>query len=181
MIEKKEHTTQSSFTIPDFTLEATDGRVISPSMYRNKENLVLVFVQYYQCSSCYPLLTDLKKNYKQFREMNTEVLLIINCNENAVKNLQQLWMMPFPVLSDEDDHISKQFLGSNNQPRPALLIIDRFGSAWKYYNTGGDNKEIKLPEVMKWLEFIEIQCPECDVMDESTIDENLQNLPFIKI
>jgi peroxiredoxin len=112
--------------------------------------------------------------------MNTEILLIINCEEYAVKNLQQLLMMPFPLLSDGDDRISKQFLGTDTEHRPALFIIDRYGSIWNYYVTRSENIDIKLQKVMKWLEFIETQCPECDIKDEPEINENIYNLPFIK-
>jgi peroxiredoxin len=165
--------------IPDFTLKAVDGRIISPSLYRNKKNLVLVFVQFSECSTCYTLLSDLKKFYKDFRGMNTEVLLIIGCSEKAVKNLQQLWMMPFPMLADTDDLAARQYLGDNIQYRPALLIVDQYGLVWKYF-IGKNKTDIKPQNILKWLEFIEIQCPECGVKDGPVNDKNEVNLSLSK-
>ncbi len=177
MVEKEEKGKITSRIIPDFSLISSDGRLISPSMYRNKQNLVLVFVHFYQCSSCYPILYDLKKLYTIIHELNTEVLLIVSGDEKTVKDLQHLWMLPFPLLSDLDNQVTKQYLGVNIEHRPAVLIIDRYGHVCKFF-IGMNNMELKLQNILKWLEFIEGRCPECDVMDQPVGDEILDNLPF---
>lgn len=176
-----EPTLQKFHTIPDFLLPSTDGKMTSPHMYRMKQNLLLVFVHYYQCAFCYPLLSDLKKNYSEIQRLNTEVLLIVSGDERLIKNLQHHWMLPFPILSDADEHVTKQYLNVNIQHRPALMLIDRYGVVWKYYITGIDMMEFKLQHILQWLEFIEIQCPECGISDEPENDIHIPMDHMIKI
>ncbi len=76
--------------------------------------------------------------------------------------------------------MKSSFLGVNIGHRPGLLIVDRNGLVWKHY-IGLNTIDIKLQNILKWLEFIEMLCPECGVMDEPAYDKNEMNLSMIKL
>jgi peroxiredoxin len=181
MVEKEGNDRTIIKIIPDFNLVASDGKRYNPGLYRHKKNLVLVFVQVVQCASCYMLLSVVKRDYQEIRALNSEVLFIISGNHQTVKDLQHQWMVPFPLLADPDDHVASKYLETNLQHRPVILIVDRFGVVWKYYISGITKEEIMIKNVLEWLNYIEIQCPECDVLDQPPVVDIERQLPNKKI
>jgi hypothetical protein len=45
---------------------------------------------------------------------------------------------------------------------PAVVIVDRFGEIWAAWEGGADHRLPSSKDVIEWLDFLEVQCPECE-------------------
>jgi len=62
---------------PNFTLLATNGKEISLKDFRDKTNVIVFFIRETTCPQCKTHVTQLGRMYDQFREANTEVIVIL--------------------------------------------------------------------------------------------------------
>lgn len=46
-----------------------------------------------------------------------------------------------------------------------MLVADRCGALWARVTPKEEDAELKLEHVLEHLHFIQIQCPECGVLD----------------
>ncbi len=142
----------SSFTLPD-----PDGHAVSIWSYRQRLNLVLFFHHGSTCLDCRELLRELAASAADYREEEAAVLAIGPDRPPEAKHLADSLACPFPILSDPSGHaIARQGLDV-----PSVVISDRFGEIWAAWT--GDGHEALPPsqEIRRWLEFVELQCPEC--------------------
>jgi len=72
---------------------------------------------------------------------------------------------PFPILVDSDAHIHRRVGATDaaGQPAPALFVTDRFREIYATYVSAKGSALPSAKEIMDWLLFINIQCPECGV------------------
>lgn len=149
--------------IRGFTLISALGQPISLSDYRGRSNLVLVLAGGDFDNPTLEILTEIAANHTQFREQQAEVLAILQCDrEHAVRIAHQAGL-PFPVLVDEDGriHRSAGAADRSNHPSVAIYVTDAFGEVFAVYRTADGQTMPSAHEIMKWLSFINMQCPEC--------------------
>ncbi|MCC6446208.1 MAG: redoxin domain-containing protein [Armatimonadetes bacterium] len=137
--------------LPDFALRTSDGRLIRRSDYRHKKPLALACLIEPQAD---PVLRLLRQHYPSCQEIGAEVLAIVR--EPAAAG------MPFPVLLDADGSVIRK-LGAEGQP--VLIVADRFGIEASRLVLNPDNASETIQEAVRWLYFVEIQCPECGVAE----------------
>ncbi len=147
---------RTGYRLRDFVLKNTQGSEVRLSEYRGRCNLVLVFDG--RRGDCAPLVRDLASHYPAFREEHTDVLLI--ASEGAVqKHSPQL---PFPILFESARSIQAEYgLQTGGEPISGIFIADRFGELVASY-VGPDTANATAASILKWLEFINSQCPECE-------------------
>lgn len=115
---------------PNFKLQATNGQDISLTDFRDKKNVVLFFIRETSCSQCRTHVTQLGKMYNQFREANTEIVVILGENVEKSREYAKGIDLPFPILADPDRavyhlyELEKYFLLFQ---RTASLVIDKDG------------------------------------------------------
>lgn len=61
---------------------------------------------------------------------------------------------PFPVLKDPEQVLS---IG-----RPAVVIADRWGEVYHASASEATHDPVAPEEVVEWVKFVAIQCPECE-------------------
>jgi peroxiredoxin len=146
----------------DFTLATSDGRPISVSDYRGRLNLVLIFTDAGNESSS--LLTDLTKQYPEVKEQEAEVLAIVQPTGKRGSTIEQHARLPFPVRVDHDNRLHNAFGATDAQGQAcaAAYITDRFAEVFAVYRRRDTQNLPKTKEILDWLEFINIQCPECE-------------------
>ena len=149
--------------IRDFTLTSTLGQEISLSDYRGRSNLVLVFVGGGVGSPDLKILAEIGADHARLQDEQTQVLAIMQCTQETAARIEQKANLPFPLLVDEDGriHRSAGAADKSGHPATAIYITDRFGEVFAVYRAAEGQTMPSAQEIMEWLTFINIQCPEC--------------------
>ncbi len=146
----------NAFTLPD-----SEGRAVSIWSYRQRLNLVLFFHHGSACSDCHEMLRELAAHASVFRDEEAAILAVGPDHPGEARHLAASLSDAFPILSDPPaEAAARQGLGV-----PSLIISDRFGEIWAAWTGGGHEALPSGEEIRRWLEFVELQCPECGVAE----------------
>jgi len=149
--------------IRDFTLTSTLGQQISLSDYRRRSNLVLVLAGGGAGSPDLEILAEAAANYARFQEEQAEVLAILQCGQESATRIGQQANLRFPLLVDEEGRIHRSAGAVNRHglPATAIYVTDCFGEVFAVYRAAEGQIMPGAQEIVKWLSFINMQCPEC--------------------
>lgn len=115
---------------PDFTLKDASGREVSPSGYKGKSNVVLIFfIGGFDLHSMRNLRA-LIDNYRQIRENDAEVIAITPELPGKVETIVENLKPPFVIISDPELSVAKEYDVYNPEEKwvwPAAYIIDKDG------------------------------------------------------
>ncbi len=154
--------------VPDFILPAVGGNQVSPRDFKQKSNLVIVYLNLDRCSGCLDYLRDLANNYHVYRDLETEIIAV---SPGAISNLQSkvgTLGMPFPVLADEQGQVGQAYLGSQaGGAVGGVFVTDRFGALRTMLIVQGESDLPNQQTILDWLNLLEMECPECDPSDSS--------------
>jgi len=149
---------------PGFMLSMPDGSPVELERYRGRNNLVLIFAGDVLGSAgpTSPLLEELVARSAELAAEVAQVLVVV-ASRSAVAS--QSDPGPFPILVDSDAHIHRRVGATDaaGQPAPALFVTDRFREIYATYVSAKGSALPSAKEIMDWLLFINIQCPECGV------------------
>jgi peroxiredoxin len=148
---------------PGVTLSVLDGSPVELERYRGRNNLVLIFAgDALGAGPTSALLEDLVARSAELAAEVTQVLVVVD-SRGAVA--PQGDPGPFPILVDSDAHLHRRVGATDaaGQPAPALFVTDRFREIYATYVSAEGSVLPGGKEVMDWLRFINIQCPECGV------------------
>jgi len=143
--------------VPDFKLESTDGKVISPVDYKERKNLVILFFNPRERCD-WEMLAEVRRRYHEITDDNGEVLAIASGPMEELRECVSGLMLPFPVLSDVHEEATCAYCAVESM----VFIADRFGEL-KMQGTMCGAVDETLDKVMSTLELIELECPECGV------------------
>lgn len=141
-----------SFTLPD-----GDGHPVSSWSYRQRSNLVLFFHHGASCGTCRSVLQKLARHVDTLRDEEAGILAIGPDQPSEARALAVALTCPFPLLSDP----SQRIVAQQGLEPPALVVSDRFGEIWAAWSGGRGHELPDVDEIVRWLEFVEVQCPEC--------------------
>ncbi len=147
---------------PDFELMTTSGRSFRVSDYRGRSNLVLLLSDNRNATA--ELLSEMARHYDKFKGQETEIIAILQCSKQECAQIQERSKLPFVVLADEDGRIHR-LVGASDQKgnaAAALYVTDRYGEVFGVYRTRDGQTLPGTTDIRSWLEFINIQCPECE-------------------
>jgi peroxiredoxin len=149
--------------IRGFTLISALGQPIGLSDYRGRSNLVLVLTGGDSGNPELEILTEIAANYAQFRKEQAEVLAILQCDRERAVQIAHQTGLPFPLLVDEDGRIhgSTGAVDRSSHPVAAIYVTDAFGEVFAVYRAADGQTMPSAQEIVKWLTFINMQCPEC--------------------
>lgn len=152
--------------IPTFSLPEASGELIDTSKYKQRKNLVLVFLHGSSCEFCQRVAKAFRFFASRYREENAEVLLVLPERLEDVRRFKDVLDLPFKVLADEEGRAPARFLeapAEENEPLAAVLVTDRFGALIDQWFTP---RETSFPDVQRFLTCLnqaEIECPECGI------------------
>jgi peroxiredoxin len=149
--------------LPGFTLPDVDGSSVSLESYRGRTNLVVVFAgDKMDESPVAVLLEELVARREEFTLEAAQVLVAVTSRPAAVP---QRGRWTFPVLVDDGARIHRQVGATDaaGRPAPAVFVTDRFREIFAAYQPGRGSTLPGTKEILEWLVFINIQCPECGV------------------
>lgn len=155
--------------IPTFALPETSGRTVDTSWYKQRKNLVLVFLHASGCEFCQRVARAFKFFASCHREENAEVLLILPERLGDVRRFKENLDLPFKVLADEGASILAKYLEAAEEDKPlvAVIVTDRFGALIDQWISA---RESTFPDIQGFLISLnqaEIECPECGIYEWS--------------
>jgi peroxiredoxin len=147
---------------PDLELATTFGHSLRISDYRGRSNLVLLFTD--DQAATKQLLSEVATFYEQFKGQEAEIIAVAQLSKDECDKLGEQLKLPFPLLSDEDGHLHRE-IGASNQSghvSAAAYVTDRYAEVFAVYRTRDGQLLPEIAEIINWLQFINIQCPECE-------------------
>jgi peroxiredoxin len=127
----------------DCELPTPEGRTVRFSDFRGRRNLVVLL-------GATRLLSDLATRSSELSYEEAQVLVV---SPRPVES-------PFLVLLDPEKKVHDA-LGAS-ESAPAVYITDRYGEIYATYRVSEGQQLPTADEVLRWLEFINSQCPECE-------------------
>ncbi len=146
----------------EFELISSHGPTICLSGYRGQSALVLILSDARQETE--RLMRDVAGHYKELRNNEAEVLAIVHGSRMQALALARRLGIPYPVLLDEDGRIHRELGATDAQSRDAaaVYVTDRFREVFALYRTAEGAGLPGIEEILRNLEFIGFQCPECE-------------------
>jgi peroxiredoxin len=153
---------------PGFTLPAIDGSSVSLERYRGRANLVVVFAGDKMDES--PVTVMLEQLVARTEELTVEATQMLVAVTSQPAAVRQCGRWTFPVLVDEGAHIHRSVGATDvaGRPAPAVFVTDRFREIFAAYLPGPGSTLPGAKEILEWLVFTNIQCPECGVPEWPT-------------
>jgi len=147
---------------PDLVLTTASGRRVQLSDYRGRSNLVLLFTDEQRATA--ELLAEVARSYDQFKATEAAIIAVGQCPKHECARIEGQLRLPFALLSDEDGRIHSA-VGASDQrghAAAAVYVTDRYGEVFAAYRTRDGQALPGAAEILNWLGFINIQCPECE-------------------
>jgi peroxiredoxin len=144
-------------TLPLFYLPSVSGGKSGPASTRSKYNLVLTFLPNVPESAAY--MQGIAKLYPEILQNDARVIAVLAADIDTTQRTAEALELPFTLLSDENGATAIRILGEGN--RAGLIATDRYGIIY-YMEAASDLSALPAPPtILDWLEYVEIQCPEC--------------------
>lgn len=150
--------------LPPISLASSEGRRVALTDYRGRRNLVVVFVGEMKGEVARELLADLARHNAAFAEEEAQVLAVARASGQEAEEIKGRLALPFPVLADEEGEAHRA-CGARTLGEMVTCVTDRFGEIFAVYRSGEGQPRPTAEELLAWLRFIGIQCPECGVSE----------------
>ncbi len=146
---------------PDATLPTRDGDRINLDSFRPKWDLVMVMLGATDVSPELARLLDALATSRADVEAEEGKVLAVSAGATPIER----WRWPFPLLLDTDGHLHRRVgaTDATGQPAPALFITDHYREIYGAMRPGERAWPANARDVIDWLVFANIQCPECNV------------------
>lgn len=143
--------------LPLFYLPSLDGGKSGPAAMRSKYNLVLVFLP--TGSEAVAYLQEIAAHYPDILRNDTRVIAVLDTDPDNTRRAAEALELPFMLLADTEGATASRILGELNHA--GLIATDRFGIIY-FAEAAATISALPTPRViLDWLDYIEIQCPEC--------------------
>jgi peroxiredoxin len=162
-MEQVEHIKlEMEMVVPDFVLPSLDGKTVSPRQYKQRENLVIAYLDLNGCDECASFLRDLADNYHLYRSDEAEILAVFPQPLAELRSEVGIQGLPFPLLSDEHGLVrGAYFDGMAGGAAAGVFITDRYG-ALRSVMIAQEGRDLPSQQsILDWLNLIEMECPEC--------------------
>ncbi len=133
--------------IPPFELPSADGRSVNVWQFKQRQNLVLVFLPSLNCPGCAEFIESTSENAHEYDEEGTVVLLIVRSDIEAA-----VLHSPLEVLYDRDGRVTEQY----TSVLPAVFVADRFGELQAEWQGRFPSQK----DILDAVELINLECPE---------------------
>ncbi len=146
--------------LPDIVLGSTDSKPVRPSDFKGRSNLILTLAG----ATGDELLEAIARRHRDFTEETGLVIAVLRCSPGEAERLKRRNGWPFLVLADPDGK-SHQRLGAERHDATATYVTDRWGEIYLARRTGHGDARPEEDDILEWLKFINLQCPECALED----------------
>lgn len=137
-LTRKEFNVKVGDVAPEIELPDQDGSITTLSSFKNKQNVLLIFVRGDWCPTCHIMLRTYEKDKEKFQKKDIVILALgpdpVGVNREMVQRLG----VNYKVLADEKHQAAAQYgikLQGNNPmtkyedgiPLPAAFLVDKNG------------------------------------------------------
>jgi peroxiredoxin len=146
-----------------FSLTASDGATVQLTDFKQRSNLVLILHHSTRCAECLAFLGKVGEHLESYANAEAVVLGICADSPETMREVR----LPFRLLSDSAGRVAAR----EAVDVPSVLIADRFGEMWAGWRAGDRHTFPAVDEMASWLEFIELQCRECEAPEWPVVSE----------
>ena len=145
---------------PDATLPTRDGGAIALDTFRPKWDLVMVMLGADGVPSEIAHVLDALAAARTDVELEDGKVLAVSASTLPVSD----WRWPFPLLLDADGRVHRRAgaVDGAGRPAPALFTTDHYREIYGAMRPGEPAWPATAKDVIDWLVFANIQCPECN-------------------
>lgn len=139
------------------------------SDFRGECSLVLFFAHGLECRACLVALENFARQNDELKDEGARLIVIfpepLSRLEQFLATEPVLDELPHVLLCDENSSIRQMYAGLMDESlippdHAALFVLDSFGAPYAaLVSRELDDTQVQA-EVLKWLEFIGLQCPE---------------------
>lgn len=168
---RKKSTTRSPL-LQDFSLSTLEGRKVQISSFRGRSNLVLIFIGKQIGKRERNYVNEITAHTSDLITEEARVFVILRSHEDA-RSFHDANPVPLTLLIDEDGqaHRAVGAIETDGNPAPMVIVTDRYGEIFASYSTTSGEELPDSSEIIKWLFFINSQCPECGVPEWPQLEE----------
>lgn len=143
--------------LPDVKLPAAPGGLPTPLRPPGRISPVVVLVDDAGCDACRAWLHRLAAASADIGEWDGRVILVVPAPPDQAIRITDDATKHFTILADPDRTLAAR-LGIS---APAVVIADQYGEI-HHAAPAGDAHDFPEPsEVVGWLRYLAVQCPEC--------------------
>lgn len=149
--------------LPPANMVTPSGKAFSLGQFHGRRNLVVVLPGAGAASeSVERLLTQLARGRAALDEEKAEVLVVLPGDADGPRDEAS---RALTVLVDEDARFYRSMgaVDAAGRAAPALYITDLYREIYCAVRPGDEQWPSSIDEVLSWLVFMNIQCPECSV------------------
>ncbi len=148
--------------LPRFRLPSAGGQTVSLDDLRGRRNLVLCLVGTAEQGTGLPFLEALHGRQADLTAEKARVLVIAVAPEAEARRRFGDKLPTFTVLADEEGTLHRQYgaVLPDGPFRPLVLIADRYTKIYAQYAPAPETPWPTPDDVLEWLAFIGMQCPE---------------------
>ncbi len=141
--------------IPAFSLPGADGMPHSPWDYKQRQNLILLFLCSASSRESQDLLRTFSKAYSAIREERCSILAI--SQDKVLDNLltQSELHLPYPILADPKGEVFSQYTRPNSmldKYNPCIALADRYNALYQHWIA---EREADLPPIDELLDSLQ--------------------------
>lgn len=147
---------------PDGGLVTLDGRPLSLERYRSRWDLVVLMLGAVPAPALGErLLEQLTVARAEVEAEDGQVIAVV---ADPPTRWRGEWPYPFPLAFDADAGLHRRVGAVDPAGRPdvALYVTDRFREIFIVLRPGDASWPMGARDVLEWLTFVNIQCPECN-------------------
>jgi peroxiredoxin len=145
---------------PDATLPTRDGGTIALDTFRPKWDLVMVMLGADGVPPEIARLLDALAAARADVESEDGKVLTVSASAEHIEH----WRWPFPLLLDAGGLVHRRSgaMDAAGRPAPALFTTDHYREIYGAMRPGKGTWPTSAKDVIDWLVFANIQCPECN-------------------
>ncbi len=161
MPQKNEPLLESGQIIPAFTLPGADGMPHSPWDYKQREHLILLFLNSSTSSETRGILRTFAKTNSTIREEQCSVLAI--SPDTVIVNLhsQDELHLPYPLLADPKGEILSRYTiwdATNGRWNPCIVLADRYNALYQFWVSDIEADLPPTDELLESLKYLNKLC-----------------------
>ena len=144
--------------LPELRFPSLSGDTPIPLRPPGRQGAVLLLLHTASCRECIAYLESLAEVRDQLADWDGRVLAVVPEDGDATPTGLVDRALPFLLARDEGGRCAS----SCDLPPGSLVIADQWGEVFHIHRGRPEEHGFPGPEeVVEWLKFVAIQCPEC--------------------
>jgi RNA polymerase subunit RPABC4/transcription elongation factor Spt4 len=140
--------------LPDLTLPGAGGGPPIPLRSPGRQGTVLLLLHSLACHECRGYVDSLARTRAQLEDWDGRVVVV--APQSDASHIQR--ELPFATAIDEGGECARRCDAGGG----SMLIADQWGEIFFVHRGEPGSHAFPAPdEVVEWLRFVAIQCPEC--------------------